>query len=88
MIKWLKEEINNIYDRDPSIKNKLEVLLYPSLHAMIAHKVAHWLYNKKFYFLARLISQISRLVTSIEIHPGAKIGKRVFFDHGIGVVIG
>lgn len=88
MFNWLKEEINNIYKRDPSIKSKMEVILYPSLHAIILHRLAHWLYNKKIYFIARLISQIGRTITGIEIHPGAKIGKRVFFDHGIGVVIG
>ena len=85
MFKWLRDEINNIYEKDPAIKSKMEVFLYPSFHASINHKLAHWLYTKKMFFLARLISTISRF---FEIHPGAKIGKRVFFDHGIGVVIG
>ena len=88
MFKWLKDEINNIYEKDPAIKSKMEVFLYPSFHASINHKLAHWLYTKKMFFLARLISTISRFFTGIEIHPGAEIGKRVFFDHGIGVVIG
>ena len=88
MIEWLRDEINNIYEKDPAIKSKVEVFLYPSFHAAINHKLAHWLYTKKIYFLARLVSTISRFFTGIEIHPGAKIGKRVFFDHGIGVVIG
>ena len=88
MFKWLRDEINNIYEKDPAIKSKMEVFLYPSFHATINHKLAHWLYIKKMFFLARLISTISRFFTGIEIHPGAKIGKRVFFDHGIGVVIG
>lgn len=88
MFRWLKDEINNIYEKDPAIKSKMEVFLYPSFHATINHKLAHWLYKKKRFFLARLISTISRFFTGIEIHPGAKIGKRVFFDHGIGVVIG
>lgn len=88
MFKWLRDEINNIYEKDPAIKSKMEVFLYPSFHATINHKLAHWLYTKKMFFLARLISTISRFFTGIEIHPGAKIGKRVFFDHGIGVVIG
>lgn len=85
---WLKEEIKNILKRDPAIKSKYEVILYASLYAVISHRLAHFLYIKKFFFLARLISQISRFLTGIEIHPGATLGKRIFFDHGIGIVIG
>ena len=77
MIEWLRDEINNIYEKDPAIKSKVEVFLYPSFHAAINHKLAHWLYTKKIYFLARLVSTISRFFTGIEIHTCAKIGKRV-----------
>ncbi len=74
--------------KDPAVRNKFEALLYPSLHAVINHRIAHYLYKKRFFFLARLISQISRFFTGIEIHPGATIGKRNLFDHGMGIVIG
>lgn len=78
-----------IQKRDPAAKSLLEViLLYPGYHAFLAHRVAHLLYNMHLFFLARLISQISRTLTGIEIHPGAQIGKRLFIDHGMGVVIG
>ena len=63
-------------------------MLYPSIHAVIHHKISHFLYRKKFIFLARLVSQISRFLTGIEIHPGAKLGKHLFMDHGMGIVIG
>ena len=86
---FFNREIKNICHRDPAVKNCFEVLfLYQGLHALIAHRVAHFFYNIRFYFLARLISQVSRLSTGIEIHPGAKIGKDFFIDHGMGVVIG
>lgn len=85
---WLKDEIKNISKRDPAVKSKLELILYPSLHAVIFHKLAHFLYRKRFFFLARFISQFSRFLTGIEIHPGAQLGKRIFFDHGMGIVIG
>ncbi len=84
----LSEEINSIKQRDPSIKSTAEAFLYPSLYAMLSHRIAHKLYKKKMFFLARLISQISRGLTGIEIHPGAVIGERLFIDHGMGVVIG
>ncbi len=84
----LSEEINAIKQRDPSIKSSAEAFLYPSLYAMLFHRVSHKLYKMRWFFLARLISQISRGLTGIEIHPGAKIGKRLFIDHGMGVVIG
>lgn len=70
------------------MKRTIEVILYPSFWAMINHRIAHFLYNIKLYFLARLLSQLSRFFTGIEIHPGAKIGKGLFIDHGAGVVIG
>lgn len=85
MIKYLK----SIQKRDPASKNLLYIfLLYPCVHAMISHRIAHFFYVIHFYFTARLISQFSRFVTQIEIHPGAKIGKNLFIDHGSGVVIG
>lgn len=78
------------YKKDPALRGikTIEVLLYPGVHAIWSHKVAHFLYALKVPLLPRLISQISRFLTGIEIHPGAKIGKRFFIDHGIGVVIG
>lgn len=89
MFKNLKYDIKNIMENDPAAKSALEVfLLYPSMQAVIFHKIAHKLYKNKRYFLARLISQFSRFITGIEIHPGAKIGKGLFIDHGMGVVIG
>lgn len=84
----IKSEIKVIKRKDPSIHSTLEVFLYPGFWAMINHRIAHRLYNKKHFFLSRLISQVSRFFTGIEIHPGAKIGKGVFIDHGMGVVIG
>ncbi|HHX60937.1 MAG TPA: serine O-acetyltransferase [Epulopiscium sp.] len=84
----LSEEIKAIKQRDPSIKSSAEAFLYPSLYAILFHRLAHKLYKMRCFFVARLISQISRGLTGIEIHPGATIGKRLFIDHGMGVVIG
>jgi len=85
----LKEDIKTIFERDPAAKSYLEVILcYPGLHAVICHRIAHALYRRKWYVTARLISQISRFFTGIEIHPGAIIGRRFFIDHGSGIVIG
>lgn len=85
----LSEHIQTIKREDPAAKSSLEILLcYPGLHAVISHKLAHWLYGRRLYVLARLVSHVSRLLTGIEIHPGAKIGQRLFIDHGFGVVIG
>ena len=85
----LKYEIDNILKNDPAARSALEViLLYQSFHAIIAHRIAHYCYGKRLFFLARFISQFSRFFTGIEIHPGAKIGKGLFIDHGMGVVIG
>nr|WP_206699651.1 serine O-acetyltransferase [Bacillus atrophaeus] len=85
----LKEDIDTVFDQDPAARSYFEVILtYSGLHAIWAHRIAHALYKRKFYFLARLISQISRFFTGIEIHPGATIGRRFFIDHGMGVVIG
>ncbi len=88
MIKYIKEEIEIIKDRDPAIKTPLEVLLYPSFKAIVRYRIAHWLFVRKHYFLARWYSQRTVRKTGIEIHPGATIGKGLFIDHGHGVVIG
>ena len=88
MIRFIKEEINIIRERDPAIHSNWEVLLYPSFKAMIYYRIAHKLYKKKHYFLARFISQRGAHKTGIEIHPGAQIGKGFFIDHGHGVIIG
>ena len=84
----LQEMVEVVKEKDPAIRSSIEVILYPSFWAVINHRIAHSLYQKKRLFLARLISQISRGLTGIEIHPGAQIGKRFFIDHGMGVVIG
>ena len=89
MFKNLREDIACILERDPAARSKLEVLTcYPGLHALMAHRLAHRLWTAHFYWLGRFISHLSRMLTGIEIHPGATIGRRVFIDHGFGVVIG
>jgi serine O-acetyltransferase len=89
MFKSLRYDIKNILNCDPAARNSLEVLLlYPSIHAIIFYRIAHVLYRRKFFFTARLVSQFCRFLTGIEIHPGAQIGKGLFIDHGMGVVIG
>lgn len=89
MFEKLKYDLENVVKLDPAARNKLEVLfLYSGIHSLINHRIAHFFYKKKRYFIARLISQISRFFTGIEIHPGAVIGKGFFIDHGNGVVIG
>ncbi|BAD42102.1 serine O-acetyltransferase [Symbiobacterium thermophilum IAM 14863] len=89
LFKRLRRDIEAVFERDPAARSVLEVLLcYPGLKAIWAHRVAHWLWQRNFKLLARVISQISRFFTQIEIHPGAKIGEGVFIDHGCGVVIG
>jgi serine O-acetyltransferase len=85
----LKTDFLIIFERDPAARNWLEVIIcYPGLHALFLHRVSHWLYKRKLPFFPRLISHVARLFTGIEIHPGATIGKGVFIDHGMGVVIG
>ena len=84
----LREQIDTIKLKDPALKSAFEVVLYPSFWACVSHSVAHWLYKRKLFFLARMVSQWNRFCTGIEIHPGATIGKRFFIDHGSGVVIG
>lgn len=88
-IESIRSDIQAVFDNDPAARSTLEVVLtYSGLHAIWAHRIAHQLYRKRLYFLARIISQLSRFFTGIEIHPGASIGKRLFIDHGMGVVIG
>ena len=85
----IKKDIEYIMENDPAARTKLEVfLLYPSIHARLAHMISHFLYKKNLLFLARLISQRARFLTGIEIHPGATLGAGIFIDHGMGVVIG
>lgn len=87
--KQLYKDAKNIKQKDPASRNILEVIiLYPGFHALLFYRIAHFLYRHKIFFIARLISQFARLITGIEIHPGAKIGKRLFIDHGMGIVIG
>lgn len=87
--KDLYEDAKNIQEKDPASRNIIEVIiLYPGFHILVFHKLAHFLYRHKLLFMARLISQIGRFFTGIEIHPGAKIGRRLFIDHGMGIVIG
>lgn len=89
MFKNLRYDIKAIMDRDPAARNGFEVfLLYPGIWAVIYHRLAHFLFKHKLFFIARWISNVSRHITGIEIHPGAKIGKGLLIDHGIGVVIG
>lgn len=88
ILSYIREELQVIKERDPAIKSNLEVLLYPSFKVMLSYRVAHRLYRRKHYFGARWISQRAARKTGIEIHPGAKIGKGLFIDHGSGVIIG
>ncbi len=89
MLKRIRKEIQAVFDRDPAAKSLLEVILcYPGLHAILMHRVAHFFYRHKMFLIARIISQVSRFLTQIEIHPGAVIGEGLFIDHGAGVVIG
>lgn len=89
MFSHIKEDIAIVFDRDPAARTHWEILTtYPGVHALIIHRFSHWLWKVRFYWLARLSSHIGRWLTGIEIHPGATIGRRVFIDHGMGVVIG
>lgn len=89
MFRNLRYDLNKVMENDPAARSKIEVfLLYPTIHALIAYRISHYLYINKLFFLARLISQISKFFTGIEIHPGAKIGRGLVIDHGMGVVIG
>jgi len=89
MFRDLSELLTAYKRRDPASRSKLEIfLLYPGVHALLTHRLAHFLYRRKLLFLARLVSQLSRHLTGIEIHPGATVGRRFVIDHGMGVVIG
>ncbi len=89
MFNRLREDIHCVFDRDPAARNTFEILTtYPGLHALMLHRVSHALWGRGFKWLARLLSNVGRLFTGIEIHPGAVIGRRFFIDHGMGVVIG
>jgi serine O-acetyltransferase len=89
MFERVKEDIRVVFERDPAARNIFEVITsYPGLHAIWLHRIAHFLWDKGAKTLARIISHINRFLTGIEIHPGAKIGRRFFIDHGMGVVIG
>ena len=89
MLNTLKEDIRAIQERDPAARSVMETILTcPGLHAIILHRFNHWLWNNRFYLLARIGSYFNRFITGIEIHPGATMGKRFFIDHGMGVVIG
>ena len=89
MFRTIREQIDTIFREDPAAKSAIEIVLcYPGFHAILLHRLAHRLYQMKLTLLARVISQISRALTGIEIHPGARIGRRFFIDHGVGVVIG
>jgi serine O-acetyltransferase len=89
LFKTLREDIQTVFAKDPAARSKLEVIFcYPGLHALWFHRLAHFLWQHKLRFVARLLSHLNRFLTGIEIHPGAKIGRRFFIDHGAGVVIG
>jgi len=89
MFERIREDIKAVFERDPAAKNVLEVILcYPGLHAIIGYRIAHFFYQRRMFVIARLISHVVRFLTGIEIHPGARIGRRLFIDHGMGVVIG
>jgi len=85
----IKEDIQAVFERDPAARSTWEIVLaYPGFHALLFHRLAHWLWQRNLTTVARVVSHCSRLLTGIEIHPGARIGRRVFIDHGMGVVIG
>ncbi len=89
MFQTIRDQFDAVFRQDPAARNRLEVLLcYPGVHAMLLHRLAHWLYEHRLYVIARLVSHFSRAISGIEIHPGAQIGRRFFIDHGMGVVIG
>ena len=89
MFKSLREDIEAVFQRDPAARSRLEVILcYPGLHALMFHRLGHWFWRRNWLLAGRFVSQVGRMLTGIEIHPGAAIGRRFFIDHGMGVVIG
>jgi serine O-acetyltransferase len=89
LLSLIREDVTTVLERDPAARSRLEVFLcYSGLHAVWFYRINHWLWNHRLFLLGRFLSQIARWLTGIEIHPGAKIGRRLFIDHGLGVVIG
>ena len=89
LLSLIREDVTNVMEHDPAAKSRLEVFLcYAGLHAVWFYRVNHWLWNHRLFLAGRWLSQVARLLTGIEIHPGAKVGRRLFIDHGMGVVIG
>jgi serine O-acetyltransferase len=89
LLRHIREDIQAVFERDPAVRSKWEVVFaYPGFHAVLFHRVSHWLWMQGWTTVARIVSHLSRLLTGIEIHPGARIGQRLFIDHGMGVVIG
>ena len=89
LLSLIREDVANVMESDPAARSRLEVFVcYSGLHAVWAYRVNHWFWNHNLFLVARWLSQLARFVTGIEIHPGAKIGRRLFIDHGMGVVIG
>ncbi len=89
MFKNLREDINSVFERDPAARNVFEIIFcYPGLHALWIYRIAHWFWVNEFFFLGRFTSHMGRFLTGVEIHPGARIGRKFFIDHGMGVVIG
>jgi len=89
VLQTLKDDFKAVFERDPAVRSIAEIIFcYPGFHAMLFHRLAHALWQRKFYFFGRLTSHFGRLLTGIEIHPGARIGRGFFIDHGMGVVIG
>lgn len=89
MLDHIREDISVVFERDPAARTHWEIITtYPGVHALLIHRLSHWIWRKRFFWIARFISHIGRWLTGIEIHPGATIGRRVFIDHGMGVVIG
>ncbi len=89
MFNHIKEDISIVFERDPAARTKFEIITtYPGVHALLMHRFSHWLWKADFYWAGRFFSHLGRWLTGIEIHPGATIGRRVFIDHGMGVVIG
>ena len=89
MFDSLKSEINTFKEKDPAMRSSIEIFLcYPGFYAIVFHRVSHWLWKHSLKLLARILSTISRFLTGIEIHPAAQIGKNVFIDHGMGIVVG
>src|SRR3954447_16668654 len=89
LLSLIREDISNVMEHDPAAKSRFEVFLcYSGLHAVWSYRINHWFWNRRFFLIGRFFSQFARWLTGIEIHPGAKIGRRLFIDHGMGVVIG